>query len=152
MEAVRVLANWPDVAAIPSLRSIAAQAESTGSQIVAVQGLVRLASPAKDRPANISLLAEVLKLARRPEEKRMVLGVLGSQARPEALSLVAPAMEDPVLADEACLAAVLIVEKLNQADPGRRRAILEKARDRAREPQIRERALQALKNLDAPPN
>jgi HEAT repeat protein len=139
-EAVRALANWPDPSAIPALRAIAQQAEPIAQQGVAVEGLVRLASPGKDRPANVALLGEAMKLARRTQEKRLVLGVLGGLGTPEALALVAPMIDDPSLTDEACLAAVLIVEKLSAADQARQKAVLEKACDKAKDPEIRERA------------
>jgi HEAT repeat protein len=149
-EAVRLLANWPDAAAIPHLRDLAAQPEPAGQQAVAVQGLVRLASLRKGRPADVALLGEAMKLARRPEEKRMVLGVLGSLGTSEALALARPALDDPLLTEEACLAVVLIVEKMTGPARGSHRAILEKARDRSQEPQIRARAQQVLESLRSP--
>ena len=75
-EALRLLAAWPDASAVPPLRAIAGQAKSLRENVVAVQGLIRIASPLNDKPANVSVLGEALKLARRPEEKRMALGVL----------------------------------------------------------------------------
>ena len=149
-EAVRLLASWPEASAAPHLLAIARQAEPIGQQAVAVQGLVRLASPLKDRPADVALLGEAMKLARRPEEKRMVLGVLGGLATPEALALVVPAMDDPALTDEACLAAVLIVEKSAGLDQDRRRTALQQALAKAKEPEIRQRAEKALESLGPP--
>ena len=146
--AVRLLANWSDTAAVPHLLAIAKQAGSLGQHALAIQGLVRLASPLRDRPANLPLLADVMKVARRPEEKRMVLGVLGGVPTPESLALILPAMDDPQLNDEACLAAVLIAEKLS--DPVRRRSVLQQARDKAKDSQIRQRAEEALKSPGSP--
>jgi HEAT repeat protein len=80
-EALRLLANWPDASAVPPLRAIARQAESLRENVVAVQGLIRVASPLKDKPADVDLLVEAMKLARRPEEKRMALGVLQNLAQ-----------------------------------------------------------------------
>jgi len=145
--AVRLLASWPDRAAVPHLLAIARQSEELGQQAVAVQGVVRLASPLKDRPADMALLAQAMKLARRPEEKRMVLGVLGGIGTPEALALVLPAIDDPALTDEACLAAVLIAEKPDGLDQARRRTVLQQALAKAKEPEIRQRAQEALKSL-----
>jgi HEAT repeat protein len=146
-EAIRLLANWPDAAAIPPLRAIAKQAESLGQNAVAVQGLIRLASPLKDRPADLALLSEAMKLAKRPEEKRMVLGVLGGLATPESLSLVTAAMDDPVLMDEACLAAVLIAGNATGMDRAKRRAVLQQAGAKAKDPEIRQRAQKTLESL-----
>jgi HEAT repeat protein len=146
-EAVRALASWPDAAAIPHLLAIAKLGEPLGQHAVAVQGMVRLASPQGDKPADMALLVEAMKIAKRLEEKRVVLGVLGGIATRESLAAVTPAMDDPALADEACLAAVLIAEKLTDLEQARRRAVLEKARDKAKEPQVREKAQKALESL-----
>jgi len=144
---VRALASWPEASAAPHLLAIARQAGSLADNVLALRGLIRLASPLKDRPADMALLAEALQLARRPEEKRMVLGVLGGIAAAESLVLVVPAMDDPALTDDACLAAVAIAEKLTGPDQGPGRAALEKARAKAKDPQIRERAEKALESL-----
>lgn len=145
--AVRLLAYWPDAAAVAPLKAIALEAESVAQQALAVQGIVRLASPSRDRRADLALLCEAMKLARRPEEKRMVLGILGGIASGQSLALVVPVLDDAALADEACLAVVLIAEKLDDSANAQRRAALEKARDKAHDPQIRERIRKALASL-----
>jgi HEAT repeat protein len=148
-EAVRLLASWPDPAAVPHLLAIARQAEPLGQQAVAVQGLVRQASPRKDRPADMALLREAMKLARRPEEKRMVLGVLGGVATSESLALVFPAMDDSALTDEACLAAILIAENPTGLDRARRLAVLQRVRVKTKDAEMRHRA-EALEALISP--
>jgi HEAT repeat protein len=149
-EGVRLLASWPESSAVPYLLAIARQAEPAGQQAVAVQGLVRLASPRKDRPANVALLGEAMKLARRPEEKRMVLGVLGGIATPESLALVVPAMDDPALTEEACLAALLIAETPDGLDQARRRAVLQQVRAKTKDAEIRARAEKAMQSPGPP--
>jgi HEAT repeat protein len=79
-EALRLLAAWPDASAVPPLRAIARQAESLRENVVAVQGLIRVASPLKDKPADVDLLVEAMKLARRPQEKQMASSVLQAAA------------------------------------------------------------------------
>jgi hypothetical protein len=54
-------------------------------------------------------------------------------------------MDDPDLTDEACLAAVLIAQKLPRVDQATRRAVFEKAAAKAKDRQIRERAKEAIK-------
>jgi HEAT repeat protein len=79
-EALRLLAAWPDVSAVPPLLAIARQAESLRENVVAVQGLIRMASPVKDKPADVDLLVEAMKLARRPQEKQMASSALQAAA------------------------------------------------------------------------
>ena len=146
-EALRLLAAWPDASAVPPLLAIARQAESLRPNVIAVQGLIRAASPLMGRPADVHLLGEAIKLARRPEEKRIALGVLQNLATPAAFSQVGAAIDDPTLGGDACLAAVLIAEKLSDPNGGQRRAVLEKVVAKAKDPQIRQRARKALESL-----
>lgn len=139
-EAVRLLAAWPERAAVPHLLAIARQTEPLRYHVLAVAGLARLAGPGPDQPPDLALLAETLKLARRPEEKRLLLGVLGGIARPEALTLVLPALDQADLADEAAVAALAIAERLPDLDPGRRRAVAQKVLAKSQSPAIRARA------------
>jgi len=145
-EAVRLLAGWPEASVAPHLLAIAGQSGPLRYHVLAVRGLVRLASPLADRPANLDLLAESLKIAKRPEEKRIVLGVLGSIPTAQSLALIVPAMDDPDLADEACLAALLIAESQTNLDKGQRRAVAEKALAKAKSQPIRERAGKLIKS------
>jgi len=146
-EAVRLLASWPDASAAEPLLAIARQSETLRPHVLAVQGLVRLASPVTGRPANLDVLAEALKIAKRREEKRIVLGVLGSIPTAQSLALILPAMDDPELADEACLAGLLLAENPAGLDKPQRRAAAEKAAAKAKTASIRQRAEKLLKSL-----
>lgn len=110
-EAVRMLSIWPDAAVAPKLIEIAKTSRSLRHQVLAIRGLVRLASPQGEKPAEVKLLAEAISLAKRPEEKRLVLGAAGGIAAPESLAVAAALLDDPVVAKEARLAVALIAEK-----------------------------------------
>jgi HEAT repeat protein len=150
-EAVRVLASWPDASATPHLLVIARQAEPAAQQALAVQWLVRQASPRADHPADTSLLGEAMKLARRPEEKRMVLGVLGGVPTPQSLNLAMSAMDDAALTDEACLAAVLIAEDPKALDATQRQTTLQVVISKTKDADLRKRAEQDLEGPPATP-
>ncbi len=146
-EAVRMLSIWPDPAAADHLRTIAEKGENLRYQVLAIRGLVRLASPQEEKPADLQILAEAMSLAKRPEEKRLVLGVLGGIATAESLALVIPAIDQPALADEAGLAAVMIVEKMEGGDADAVRAAIEKVLDGTKKKQVRLRAQKVLDSL-----
>ena len=124
-EAVRLLANWPEPSAVAPLLAIARQAGPVGRNAVAVQGLIRLASPLKDRPADLTLLAKAIALPSVPKRSGWCWASCTTLPRPSLSRILAPGMDDPVLADDACLAAVAIAEKLpaqfKLAAPSRRR-------------------------------
>jgi len=143
-QAVRMLAIWSDPAVSPHLLALAKTKGSLRHQVLAIRGLVRLASPRKDKPADLKMLAEAMNLAKRPQEKRLVLGVLGGVATPPSLALVAPALDDPELVQEAALAAVMIAEKMEGGNKGEMRAVIQNVLKRAKRQQVRDRAKKIL--------
>lgn len=144
LEAVRMLSSWPQANAIPQLLSLAEKATSQRDKVLALRGLVRLASPQEDRPADVALLAKVMNWADRPEEKRLVLGALGTAATAEAFSLAAAALAEPNVAEEASLAVVAIAEKMPGADKGPLRAAMEKVLQTSKDEELRARAKRLL--------
>jgi HEAT repeat protein len=146
-EAVRMLSAWPDPSAAGHLREIAKTSESLRHQVLAIRGLVRLASPQEDRPADLALLAEVMGVAKRPEEKRLALGVLGGVATAESLALVVPALDDPAVADEAALAAVMIAETMKERPKEAVQAAMEQVLESVKSRRIGARAQKVLDSL-----
>lgn len=143
-EAVRMLAAWPDAAAAPHLVEIAKTSESLRRQVLALRGLVRLGSPLEDKPADVELLSEAMDLAKRSQEKRLVLGVLGGIGSPEALALALPAVDVSTLREDAGLAVVLIAEKIEDGDEAAIRSAIESVLGKVQSQTIRERAQKVL--------
>jgi len=145
--ALRVLAGWSDRAAVPHLKKIAGDVKNLRNHILAMQGLVRLAGPGKDRPADLATLSEAMKLATRKEEKALVLGTLGTIPSPESLALVASALDTPALVEDAGFAAVLIAEKSSGGDKAQVRAVMQKVAQTVKNPKTRDRAKKVLEGL-----
>jgi len=146
-EAVRMLSAWGDPAAAAHLLQIAGKDESLRHRVLAIRGLARLAGPKKDRPADLDTLAKVMKLAKRPQEKRLLLGVLGGVAEPKSLALVTPALDDTAVKEEAGLAAVMIAERIKDGDKAALRAAMEKVLKTGKNQQTRDRAQKVLDSL-----
>lgn len=127
--AVRALADWPDAAPADDLLAIAKTAEKETHAVLALRGYLRLAA-AKECPADRKpkMAAEALAAARRAEEKRLALGVLGSVKTPEALKAVVPCLDDKDLKEEAAAAAVEIAKALGGKGGADARAAMEKVK------------------------
>jgi hypothetical protein len=113
--ALRALAEWQDVEAIPVLRQIAGTSEFDAThRILAVRGFVRLIRKPSDRPAEetLALLIEAMGLTTRPDESKQVLGGFGELALPGALERTRVYLKDANLADEAATATVAIARRL----------------------------------------
>jgi len=143
-EAVRVLAGWPDPAALPHLKELARDVKNLRNHVLALRGIVRLASPGKGRQADVATLSEALSLATRREEKVLVLGALGTIPTGESLALVTACLEQPAIAEDAGFAAVLIAEKIKGGDRGTVRAVMQQVAKTARSEKTRERAKKVL--------
>ena len=72
----------------------------------------------RDPPKQVQACGEALKIARRPEDKRYVLGVLGDIHHVASLKLAASCLQDKGLIEEAAAAVVRIAARLgHKADP-----------------------------------
>ncbi|MBL7139956.1 MAG: HEAT repeat domain-containing protein [Planctomycetes bacterium] len=111
--AIRSLADWPDPAAAPDLLAIAQTVEKTAHQVLALRGYIRLAgSESLKADQRLQMYKDAMAAAKRPDEKKQVLGGLGGVKAVAALEMVIPALDDAALQKEACAAAVAIAKNL----------------------------------------
>ena len=98
------------MAAAQDLIALAKGEKGNTLSVLALRGYVRVVGLASKRPAGetVRMLEEGMKAARRPEERRMVLGGLGEVKDVKALEAVAPYLSDEAVSGEACAAAVKI--------------------------------------------
>jgi HEAT repeat protein len=146
-EAVRVLAGWPNRAAVPHLKTLAADVTHLRNHVLSIRGIVRLAAPGKNRAADLTTLAEALKIASRKQEKALVLGALGTVPTMESLALVTPSLEQPALIEDASLAAIRIAENIKGGDKNAIRNIMKKVAESAKTQTTRDRATKVLESL-----
>ncbi len=103
--AVRALASWTDMAAFDALLSVGRTGGSMTHKVLAARGCVRLLGEA-DLPGSEKLrrFDDVLVVAGRPDEKRLVISGVAAVGGRKALSWIAPHLDEPVLAKEAAAA------------------------------------------------
>ncbi len=144
-EAVRMLSSWPDRAVVPHLEKLAGE-ETLRHHVLAVRGLIRLASPEGERPADLRLLGQSIRAAKRRDEKQLGLGVLGRVVSLDALALAVSLLDDPQIAEDAGWTAGLIAEGLPAGNQDAIRAALRQVLDRTRTPKPRAQAEKVLGN------
>lgn len=116
--AVRELCKWTSLEVAPDLLDLAKNATKPNHKVLALNGYVRLSrerSLSADK--RLGMCQEAMALAQRDEEKRVVLGALGSIQNVQALNLVLPYLDQPGVRDEAAAAVLSISEKLVQRQP-----------------------------------
>ncbi len=116
-EAIEILGQWPGAAPTPQLLDLAQQAGEPTLQILALRSAVQTLGHEPNAAVRLDWLKRALSLARRAEEKRLVLARLGEIPAPESLALLAPNLADPDLAEEAGVAAVAVAEQLAATHP-----------------------------------
>jgi len=104
--AIRALSDWPEPAPADDLLAIA-KADSGDDGILALRGCVNLLSKWSNRPAvdTVAKLAEAMSLAKRTDEKRLILSVLPKFPCEQSLKLAQALADDKDLGREAGLAA-----------------------------------------------
>jgi HEAT repeat protein len=111
--AFHILCDWPTPDALPRIIDLATAPPKNTIKILALRGLVRLVPQSDMLDAKkVDTLKKAMALADRDEERRLVLSALGNVPSADALVLVASRLDNPVLKEEACVAAVTIAEKI----------------------------------------
>jgi hypothetical protein len=111
--ALRTLCDWPTSDALPLVAELVKSPPNQTIKVLALRGFVRLV-PQQDAPdaKKLDSLKEAMTLADRNEEKRLVLSALGDVPTVDALALILSHLDNPILKEEACLAAVAVAEKI----------------------------------------
>ncbi|MBQ2337275.1 MAG: hypothetical protein II381_13245, partial [Victivallales bacterium] len=111
--ALRTLAEWPNVAALPTLRDIATTAEKPLLQVLAFRGCVRLIPMQNKKNAEkADDMAAMVGLAKRVDERKLAVGAIGNLTDAKSLTYLLDYLKDDELKGEAASAIVNLSEKL----------------------------------------
>jgi HEAT repeat protein len=112
--AIRALADWPTVSARDDVFEIARTTLVLNHRVLAMRAYIRMIGlePYRAAEGAASDLLKVLALSPRPEEKKLVLGLLGRFPCVTALKTAESLLSDPTVTAEAKLAADRIRQAL----------------------------------------
>jgi len=112
--AVRSLCDWPTSTAKDDVIAVARISANPVHKVLALQAFIRMIELDRYRnPAAAAAdLGSALKLASRPEERKLVLGVLPRFACPESQALAESLLNDPEVKAEAAIAVARIKERI----------------------------------------
>jgi HEAT repeat protein len=104
---VRALADWPTIAARDDVFEIARASLALNHRVLAERAYIRMIGlePYREPEALAADLLKVLSLSPRPEEKKLVLGMLGRFPCVTGLKTAESLLADPTVAAEAKVAA-----------------------------------------------
>ncbi len=142
--AVQALCNWPNSEVADRLLDLATHADSESQQRRALRAYVRVVTLKSDRPETqtLAMLQNAMKLATASDDQRLIVERAATVRTMESVEWVAQFLDDPALAQAACLALVELAHHRFLRHPNMNRfgPILEKVSRTAKDPQIVERA------------
>lgn len=152
LAAQRALCESVDPGVLPALLEMARSAPENTLRVLAVRGAARLAGQEANglhAAQRAATLRELLGLASRTEEKRMILGRLSAAPTLESLELAASLTAEASLQHEAAQAVVELTGHLGGAHPAACKAALQTALKQVTDAE-RQKSLQArLQQLEA---
>jgi hypothetical protein len=143
--AIRTLSDWPNTVPAEELLAIARTSENRTHKVLALRGYVRMASMS-DNPT--AMYVRAMELAERPDDKKLVLGGLGSADSAQALALVERYLKDENLQTEAAQAAIQISNRLRQNEPSRAKTAMKNVVAVVKDPRIRQKAQDVINEME----
>lgn len=146
---VRAIAEFPSAEAFPEALALARASENQVHQVLALRGAARMLALPGDRPSTetLRLWTELMDLARRPDEQKMILGEVGGTTEPALLSFVVSKLDVPSLKKEAAAAAIRLANATCKTDPEACRVAMEKVLSTA-DSTDRKKAAAVLKKIE----
>ena len=121
--AVRALSSWPDARALDACLRVFRTSGSMVHRVLALRGCVRLLG-LSDRKAGekLAIFAELMKTAKRGQDRRLVLSGIAGVADPAAVAAVKPYLRDAEVKDEAELALLAVARSIRTSHPAQAKA------------------------------
>ncbi len=116
--AFRALCSWKTADAAPDLLTMAKSAPEASRKTAALRGYINLIRDENlSTEQKLAMCKQATELITRNEDKKLLLGALGTVPSAEALAMAMTNVDDPATKDEACFAAVAISEKIVEQKP-----------------------------------
>ncbi|MCY3024067.1 MAG: HEAT repeat domain-containing protein [Planctomycetota bacterium] len=147
--AIRALCDWTSADAAPDVLELAKTSASQTHAILALRGYCRMIA-LKDLPADkkLAMCKDAMPLAKRPDEKKLVLAALGETPHPEALKMIEACLAEDAVKAEAELALLRISQAMSGTSPDDAKATLNKLIASTGNANIKKQAQQVLQQLE----
>ncbi|MBI4558181.1 MAG: HEAT repeat domain-containing protein, partial [Candidatus Hydrogenedentes bacterium] len=145
-EAAALLSNWPTLDAAPHLLELV-RAQDPNRKLLGLRGYTRLAELQPSPAERIIMLMSASKLAKRRDEKMIILSAWGKLAAVESLDALRPYLDKTEVQNEAAIAIIQVATDLAKADASKKPqavSALQTVIAKSKDEDIRERAKKAL--------
>jgi hypothetical protein len=150
--AIRVLAAWPDPKPIEDLAKLAQSATDSTQQALCLRGFIRMIALQKDcsPEKRLELYDQALRLARRPDEKKLALAGMAQMEETKVLQALNPYLEDPELQPDAAAATLKVAFATRHKSKGDSLAAIDKVLKLTTSENLRAEALKDKERIDLP--
>ncbi len=147
--AVRVLADWPDSPALPTLLDVVRTTKDESHRFLALRGCVRLLNLGEQAaPQAVKTYGELLAGTQRADDRKVLLSGLANVADPGALRLVEPFVGDAQVQAEAELAMLSIASGISGLAPADAKAAATRLKAESKSQATRDRAAKLLAQME----
>lgn len=118
---LKALSNWPYASIAPRYIELAKSEGLPQHRLLALRALIRVA-PLRDLRSHadrLQLLQKAMALSTRDTERKLVLDRARAIRTVETLRFIAPYMDNPALAEQACLSVVEIAHHRSLREPNK---------------------------------
>ena len=143
--AVRTLAGWPDASVADEILTLARTSTNATHKVLFLRGYVRMAGMSSSPTA---MYIKAMDLAKRPDDKKLVLAGLGSASSGEALRIAMRYVKDAQLRDEAALAAVQIAGRIGNLEAAYAKESIKSILAVVKDKTLRAKANEILNEMD----
>ncbi len=147
----RALANWPDATVADELLSIAKTSKVEAYRIWSLRAFVRVVSvPGAFSPQEaFEMLKNAMQLAKRPEDRQLIVTRLGSIRVSDSLTLLLSFLDNPELKSAALPATFALAKGLSQSHPDQAAEAMRKIRPLTQDPAILQQMSKVLRDMEA---
>ncbi len=143
--AISTLAGWPDATPAKELLALARSVSDPTHKVIFLRGYVRMAGMSPD---STNMYIQAMALAKRADDKKLVLAGLGTAGSAEAMATAEKCLGDKQVQAEAGLAIVQIAAKLRSFDAVRAKAALKNVIATVENATVRKKAQEVINDME----
>jgi len=150
--AIRLLADWRSPDAVPELARLAEHAADPVDRLICLRGYILFAGrDALPVGRRLEICGRAAKLVQRPDDKTLLLGMVGRLAVPRALDIAVPFLDDEAVRREAAVSVLSVAEKMVESPHAERvAASLREVAQKSNDAHARGRATALLGKIRTP--
>lgn len=147
----RALANWPDASVAEALLNVVKTSGVESYRISSLRAYARVVALPNARPPQktFEMLADIMALAKRNEDRKLILSRMETVRVPEALAWLLSYLDHPELKDAAVPAVFTLAKGLSQSHPDQAKTALQRIQPLTKDAALLQQIPKVLRDIEA---